>query len=177
MYGGWGVEEQSVALTLYTDAFIIRGTLATRQRRLSDILNTAEDGFLVIADAEFDEFGKPGVTRRAPFAQVNLGAVLFAVADAVITPVPELRTPKVPEAALISIPPFEVTGRIHLMPGHDLRHALEELTGRFIAVTDATFWSDAVGEAPRTAPMIAVNHGRAQILSPFGDTTGESAEG
>ena len=30
-------------LTLYTDAFIIRGTLVTRQRRMTDILNNAED--------------------------------------------------------------------------------------------------------------------------------------
>lgn len=169
MFGGWGGEEQRVALTLYTDAYIVRGSFATRQRRLSDLLNHADEGFLVLTDTEFERFGESGVVRRAPFAQVNLSAVLFAVADATVEPVPELRTPKVPETALISIPPFEVTGRIHLLPERDLRHALEELLGRFIPVTDATFWSDVAGESPRTAPMIAVNHERAQILSPYGD--------
>ncbi len=177
MFGDWGAEEQRVALTLYTDAYIVRGSLATRQRRLSDILNLTEEGFLVLADAAFERFGKPGLTRRAPFAQVNLSAVLFAVADAPTTPVPELRTPKVPETALISIPPFEVTGRIHLMPGRGLREALQELLGRFIPVTDATFWSDLVGEPPQTVSMIAVNHDRAQILSPFGDPDGSPGEG
>jgi hypothetical protein len=176
MFGGWAGEELRVALTLYTDAYIVRGWLTTRQRRLSDLLNQAEDGFLVLTDAEFERFGEPGVTRRAPFAQVNLAAVLFAVADAAIEPVPELRTPKVPETALISIPPFEVTGRIHLLPERSLRHALEELVGRFIPVTDATFWSDVAREPPRTAPMIAVNHGRAQILSPYADA-GEGSGG
>ena len=49
---------------------------------------------------------------------------------------------------------------------YDLPEALSELTGRFIPVTDATFWSDSVGEARATAPMLAVNHDRAQIFAP-----------
>jgi hypothetical protein len=92
--------------------------------------------------------------------------VLFAVGDSPVQPVPELRTPKIPEQALISIPPFRITGRIHLLPERDLRDALEELTGRFLPVTEATYWSDSVGEARTTAPLIAFNHGRAQILAP-----------
>jgi hypothetical protein len=167
MLQGWAGEEQRVALTLYTDAYVVRGTLATRQHRLSDILNFAEEDFLVLADATFERFGSGGSARHAAFAQVNLAAVLFAVADTTVEPVPELRTPKVPETALISIPPFEIIGRIHLLPERDLRQALEELTGRFIPVTDATYGSDVAGEAPRRAPMLAVNHARAQILSPF----------
>ncbi|HEX5591078.1 MAG TPA: hypothetical protein VFX65_12380 [Candidatus Limnocylindrales bacterium] len=169
MFGGWAGETHHVGLTLYTDAYVVRGTLGTRQRRLSDVLNLADDDFLVLADAEFEEFGHRGERNTARFAQVNLAAVLFAVADTTVTPVPELRSPKVAETALISIPPFKVTGRIHLMPGRDLREALQELTGRFIPVTNATYWSDSVGEAPREAPMVAINHARAQILSPWGD--------
>jgi hypothetical protein len=79
---------------------------------------------------------------------------------------PEMRTPKIPEQAMISIPPFRILGRIHLSPQRDLRDALEELTGRFIPVTDATYWSDIVGEARTQAGMIAINHARAQILAP-----------
>jgi hypothetical protein len=68
--------------------------------------------------------------------------------------------------ASISIPPFKITGRIHLLPERDLREALSELTGAFVPVTDATYWSDTVGEARATAPMLAINHSRAQILAP-----------
>jgi hypothetical protein len=173
MLEGWGSDEVSVTLTLYTDAYVVRGTLGTRQRRLSDILNFAEEEFLVLSGASFERFGRSGVVRRAPFAQVNLAAVLFAVADSTVEAVPELRTPKVAAAALISIPPFEIVGRIHLFPDRDLRQALRELTGRFVPITDATYASDQAGEAPRTAPMVAVNHARAQILSPFEATGGE----
>jgi hypothetical protein len=155
-----------VELTLYTDAFVVRGKIRTRQRRLTDILNLADEPFLVITEATTDEYGSHGIAARTDYAQVNLGAVLFAVADGPIEPRPDLRTPKVPEMALISIPPFKITGRIHLLPERDLHEALSELTGAFIPVTEASYWSDTVGEARATAPMIAFNHNRAQILAP-----------
>jgi hypothetical protein len=161
-----GGEAFRVNLVLYTDAFVIRGAVRTRQARLTDILNQAEESFIVIADATTDEYGSKGIVARTEYAQVNLGTVLFAVADAPSEPRPDLRTPKVPELAMISIPPFKITGRIHLLPERDLQEALSELTGAFVPVTDATFWSDTIGEARATAPMVAFNHSRAQILAP-----------
>lgn len=166
MFDSIGSAPQAVALTLYTDAFVIRGLLATRQRRITDMLNTAEDRFLVLSDVSSDEFGARGETIRAEFAQVNLASVLFAVADTPVDPAPELRTPKVAEQALISVPPFKVIGRIHLLPERSLRDALGELTGHFVPVTDATFWSDTLGEARTNSPLVAVNHERAQIMAP-----------
>jgi hypothetical protein len=155
-----------VALTLYTDAFVIRGSVLSRQRRVTDILNNAEDPFIVLGEVTSDEFGTRGETIRAEYAQVNLASVLFAVADTPVETPPELRTPKVAEQAMISVPPFKVTGHIHLMPEHNLREALTELTGKFLPVTSAAFWSDVLGEARQTAELVAVNHSRAQILAP-----------
>ena len=83
---------------------------------------------------------------------MNLESVLFAVADTPVEPAPELRTPKIAEQALISIPPFKVTGRIHLLPERSLREALSELTGPFLPVTEGTYWSDSLGEARRPPP-------------------------
>jgi hypothetical protein len=163
---GIGGEEQQITLTLVTDAYIVRGTVITRQRRVTDILNQAEQEFIVISDAILDEFGTRTLAVKADYAQVNLSAVLFAVADTPVEPVPELRTPKIPEQALISIPPFKIVGRIHLMPERELRDALLELTGRFIPVTDALYWSETVGEARKNAALVAFNHSRAQILAP-----------
>lgn len=155
-----------VALTLYTDAYIVKGTVQTRFRRVTDILNEAEHEFLVLSDVVFEEFGSRAQAIRAEYAQVNLGAVLFAVADDPVEPMPELRTPKVSERALVTVPPFKVVGRIHLLPERDLRDALDQLVGRFIPVTEALYWSDVVGEARTRALMVAVNHSRAQILAP-----------
>jgi hypothetical protein len=65
------------------------------------------------------------------------------------------------------VPPFTVTGHIHLMPERGLHEALQDLVGRFVPVTEATYWSDRVGEARTTALIVAVNHSRAQFLAPF----------
>jgi hypothetical protein len=166
MFDQLGSTAQLVQLTLYTDAFVVRGSIMTRQRRVTDILNQAEDRFLVLADVSTDEFGSRGESMRAEFAQVNLASVLFAVANDVVEPSPELRTPKSPEEAIISVPPFKVSGFIHLMPERSLREALTELTGHFLPVTDAAYWSDTIGEPREVAALLAVNHERAQILAP-----------
>jgi hypothetical protein len=166
VFAGIGGEVRNASITLITDAYVVRGSILTRHRRITDILNSAEHDFLVLEQATFDEFGSAGVTMQAEFAQVNLGAVLFGVADEPVEVTPELRVPKVSEQALITIPPFTVTGHIHLMPERDLREALDELMGRFIPVTNATYWSDRMGEPRTTALVAAVNHHRAQILAP-----------
>jgi hypothetical protein len=166
MLSGIAGDEQRLGVTLYTDAFVVRGQVVTRHRRITDILNQPEHDFIVLNDVMLDEFGTRSVAVRSEFAQINLAAVLFAVADSPVQPIPELRTPKIPEQALISIPPFKITGRIHLLPERDLRDALEELTGRFLPVTDAIYWSESVGEARTNAQLIAFNHERAQILAP-----------
>jgi hypothetical protein len=157
---------QSVHVTLYTDSHIVRGTVTTHQRRVSDILNHAEEPYIVMANVTMDDWGSRTQLMHAEFAQVNLGAVLFAVADTPVEPTPEMRTVKISEQAFISVPPFKIVGRIFLLPERDLREALNELTGAFIPVTEATFWSDTVGEARQSAMMVAVNHNRAQILAP-----------
>ncbi len=160
------VAERAVALTLYTDSYVVRGTFRTRQKRVTDILNSADEEFLVVEEAVVDPLGSHGDVIRADYAQVNLSTVLFAVSDEPVEPTPELRTPKTEEQALVTVPPFTVIGRIHLLPERELRVALEELTGRFLPVTDATYWSDAVGEPRTQALIVAVNHARAQILAP-----------
>jgi hypothetical protein len=159
-------EARLVPLTLYTDACVIRGSIRSRQRRLTDIVNLAEEPFVVLSDVAIDEYGSHGIATRSEYAQVNLAAVLFAVSDDLVETRPDLRTPKVPELAMITIPPFRITGRIHLLPERDLHEALSELTGNFIPVTEATYWSDTTGEARATAQILAVNHNRAHILAP-----------
>ena len=164
-----GGEASQVPLTLYTDAFVIRGMIRTRQRRVTDILNLADEPFLVVSDASIDEYGSTTMATRSEYAQVNLATVLFAISDQTLEERPDLRTPKVPELAMITLPPFRITGRIHLLPQRELHEALNELTGAFIPVTDATYWSDTAGEARATAHLLAFNHNRAHILAPHKD--------
>jgi hypothetical protein len=161
------IAAQPLDLTLYTDSFIIKGTVMTRYKRVTDVLSDPEHHFLVLTDATVDEYGSRAVATRTEFAQVNLATVLFAVSSVPVDPTPELRTIKVPEAALISIPPFRISGWIHLLPERSLAEALGALEARFLPVTDATYWSDTVGEARQTVPLLAFNQSRAQVLAPF----------
>jgi hypothetical protein len=159
-------EEQQQHLTVFTDAYVIRGRVATRQRRVTDILNHAEHEFLVLTDVVLDEHGARSGAERADYAQVNLASVLFATSDSPLEPSPDMRTPKIAEEALISIPPFRIIGHIHLAPDNTLRDSLGELTDRFIPVTEATYWSDVIAEARTQAQLVAFNRARAQILAP-----------
>src|SRR5918992_5292708 len=162
-----GVAPQHVTpVTLYTDSHVVRGSLLTRARRLSDVLNSAETDFLVLENVKFEEFGSHALVDDAPYAQINLATVLFGVGESPVDTIPEMRTPKVTEEAIISLPPFRITGRIHLMPGRELRDALGALEGRFLPVTDATFWSERLNEPRTSAPMLAFSHARAHILAP-----------
>ena len=155
-----------VELTLYTDALITHGKVRTRQHRVTDILNLTDAAFLILEDVTVEEYGERGTPIRADFAQINLDSVLFAVANEPVEPSSELRTPKQPAPAIVSVPPFRITGTIHLMAGEaTIREALSELDARFIPVTDATFWSDHLGEGRQPALLIAVNHKRCQILA------------
>lgn len=155
-----------VELTLYTDSLITRGWVRTRQHRVTDILNLAEEPFLILEDITVDEIGDRGSPLRADVAQINLDSVLFAVADVPIEPSPELRTPKRPAEVILSVPPFRITGTIHLMADQpSLRDALKELNMRFLPVTDAVYWSDRLGEARTSALLVAANQRRTQILA------------
>ena len=167
MFDGDGGDPPVITLTLYTDAFVIRGTLVTRQRRVTRHPEHRR-GSVPRARRRDDRTSSGRAARRSgPSSPRSTShAVLFAVADTKLDTPPELRTPKVAEQALISVPPFKVTGSIYLMPGHDLREALAELTGKFVPVTSAAYWSDVLGEARQTAELVAVNHDRAQILAP-----------
>ncbi len=154
-------------MTLYTEQFIVRGTIQTRQHRVTDILNEADSRFLVLEEVSMEEFGSKELPTRADYAQVNLASILFAVSLQAVEPARERRTPKISERALVSIPPFRVIGNVHLLSERSLRESLAELQATFVPVTDAVFWSERLGEARQNAAMVAVNQARAQILAPY----------
>src|SRR4029077_7298806 len=95
MFDMVGAEAALVPLTLYTDSFVIKGQIRSRQNRVTDILNHADEEFLVLSDAVIDEYGTRALATRSEYAQVNLDAVLFAVAETTVEARPDLRTPKV----------------------------------------------------------------------------------
>jgi len=159
--------QRAIPLTLYTELLVVRGTILTLQHRVTDILNQATEPHLVLEDVTMEEYGSKDLPLRAEFAQVNLASILFAVSLTTVEPIRELRTPKISERALVSVPPFRIVGHVHLLHERSLRESLSQLHGTFIPVTDATFWSDQVGEVRQTVAFVGVNRARAQVFAPF----------
>ena len=58
---------RTVPLTLYTELFIVRGTIQTQQHRVTDILNGADQAFLVLEDVSLEEFGSNELPTRTAF--------------------------------------------------------------------------------------------------------------
>jgi hypothetical protein len=161
------LEPVAVALTLFTDALVIEGRVTTNHRRVTDILNQADERFLVLDDVTIQEHGLRGQAVNVPFAQVNLDAILFATADSPIEPNPVMRVVKTAKRAVVSVPPFSVAGNVHLLVGEgDIRDGLRTLTEAFVPITEATYWSDPLGEGRRQAFLVAVNHRRVHYIAP-----------
>lgn len=154
---------QPIPLTLVTDRLVIAGTVMSRMKRLTDLLNDPESSHLVVLDATFAEVGSRRVAAQAAAAQVQLGDVLFAHASGPSDPATEMRTSKQAVRACLLVTPFTVVGDIHLAYEAELRVALAALTEAFIPVTNARYWSYVVAEEPKLVDLLVVNHARAHI--------------
>ena len=154
-------------MTLYTEQYVVRGAIETHEHRVTDILNEADQPFLVLEAVSLEELGSSDAPTRAEFAQITLGSILFAVSLQAVEPARGLRTLKVAARAFVSIPPFRVIGTVHLLPERTLRDSLADPRTPFIPVTDAVFWSDRLQHGRQHAAMVAVNQARAQILAPY----------
>jgi hypothetical protein len=150
--------QRELYITLYTSSHVVRGRSATRLRRLTDLLDQEDRDSIILVDAVIDGLPQSGAPAiRAPVAQVNFDAILFAFADPRPEPQPEFRLRKSPEDALVLIPPFTLAGKIHVLPERDVGEAIADLRGRFVPLTDAQFWSEVLAEPKLSAPFVAFN--------------------
>ena len=139
------------------------------QRRLVDLLNTADGPVLTVRDATVESLTNPNQQpRRCPVLQIRRQSVLLAV------PVKTAAPPgggleavkKQPTAATILLPGIEVTGQIHLPPGADPGSV--PLLGRrdFLPVTDAVVIQAAFANVRWEQPLVVVNLDRAVLYAP-----------
>ncbi|MGD0861304.1 MAG: hypothetical protein ABSA21_00900 [Candidatus Limnocylindrales bacterium] len=154
---------QELPLTLVTDKLIIQGTVLTRVRRLTDLVNDPDTAHLVLQDATFMELGSRRVVANGIVAQVRLSDLLFVHSSEPTESGSNLRMPKQPVKATLLLPPFTVQGTIHLPYEAELRLALEAYGERFVPVTGARYWAYSVAELPTNADLLVVNHGRAHV--------------
>ncbi len=150
-------------LTVVTDRLIIHGTVLTRVKRLTDMINDPNMDYLVLQDVTFTEVGSHRVIAAGGSGQVRMSDILFVHVAASTESNAGMRMPKQPVNATLIAPPFTIEGTIYLPYEAHLRVALDAYTEKFIPVTQARYWSENPVEAPVSVDLLVVNHAHAHV--------------
>jgi hypothetical protein len=156
---------RSASVDVYTAAYRVSGTTATRFERVADIVNQVSSTHLIVEQATVSEFADPKATLGAAQVLVNLDEILFLVASQGEGAArPEMRIPKRPVRAQLGIPPFRLTGAVHVPQGSRPADGLLNAGERFLAMTEATVVCAAYPELARTAPALAIHRALAHVI-------------
>ena len=159
------VELSPVALDVYTDSYRISGKAMTRFARVADIANQAANTHLHVEEATISEYADPTATIGAMQVLVNMDAALLVItAESEAPQRPEMRIPKRSVRAQIAVPPFRLTGMVHVPTGSRPADGVLNATDRFLTMTEATIASAGHPELGRTATAIAFQRQRAQLI-------------
>jgi len=164
-FGGGGIgEARTIAVDVYTSAYRLSGSIETRFSRVTEILNQQAGGHLTLLRATVSEHADPTATLAAPSALVSVDDILIMVAADLSGGAGEMRIQKRPVRAQLAIPPYRITGTIHVPMGSRPIDGLLHGTDLFMAMTDATLASGTFPQLERTIPVLAVRRGRAHVL-------------
>src|SRR3990172_8744248 len=133
---------RTVAVDIYTSAYRISGQTVTRFVRVADIVNQIDSTHLVIEQATLSEYA--------------------AATDAAARP--EMRIQKRAVRAQLGLPPFRLTGSVHVPQGSRPADGLLNVGERFLPMTEVTISSAVYPELGRTATAVAIQRQLAQGL-------------
>ena len=155
----------SVPIDVYTAAYRVSGQLGTRFTRVADIANQVTSTHLVIEQATISEYADPAATLGALQVLVSLDEVLFVIAGQTDADArPEMRIPKRPVRAQLALPPFRLTGSVHVTHGSRPVDGILNAADRFMPMTEVTVVSGAHPELGRTAEAVALQHRLAHLI-------------
>jgi hypothetical protein len=156
---------RAVGIDLYTDSYRVSGKTASRFGRVADILNLASSTHLVVDEATISEFADPSATISAKQCLVLIDEVLMLIAaDTEGEGRPEMRIEKRAVRAQVAVPPFRITGSIHVSQGSRPVDGILNARDRYLPVTEATIACGPHPELGRTAAVVAIRRERAQII-------------
>ena len=168
---------QSLPVTIVTAALVINGTIQTRLRRLTDVMNEPNLVHLILFDATFTTVASRRVVASAAASQVQLSDVLFIHTSGATESGTEARTAKQPIRATLIAPPYAIEGLIHLPYESELRQALDAFGDRFVPVTDARYRLYGLEESPTNVDLLVVNRTRAHVaIAADVEWTGETPD-
>lgn len=155
-----------VQIDVYTAAYRVSGTIQTRFVRVTDILNQLAGDHLLIEQATVSEFDGPAATIGAQQVMVARDQILFAIAATSTAQAsrPEMRIPKRAVRGQLALPPFRITGSVHVPHGSRPADGLLNSVDRFMAMTDVSITCGAHPELARTAEAIATQRRLAHLI-------------
>ncbi len=160
-----------MAVELIIDSYRVTGELLGHggPHRLVDLLNVSDEPFITVHEGALDDPLIDGdEPRRFHTAQVHREAILFAIPRSAVEahPDPYDLVEKVPVPATITVPGFEITGNVYLLPEIDPADG-HALSGKhFIPMTDVSIRAVARTEPGWLEPVIVVNGSRVRLFAP-----------
>ena len=162
----------TVEVELITDTHRVLGQVRTQQRRLSDVLNLERGDSIVVQNASTTPVEDPGSTpvRRA-LAHVIKEQIAFGIPHD-LPSTPEEREKihsfdfieKERHQVVISLPPFAISGWLHLLKDANIWMPLRDLTAIFLPITEARAVHTGRPDLRWSAETIIVNRKRAHII-------------
>jgi hypothetical protein len=154
-----------VPVDIYTDTYRISGIVKTPFTRVAEIINQLPSEHLPIERATISEHGEDANALGAPAALVAIDEILLMVAPSLEgTGRSEMRIEKRKVRALLAIPPFRVTGMVHVPIGSRPVDGLLMAHDRFMTMTEVTIASATHPHLDRAAVAVAMRRDRAHVL-------------
>jgi hypothetical protein len=156
---------RSLPIDVYTSAHRVSGQMATRFTRVGDIVNQVTSTHLVVEQATVSEYADPTATLGALQVLVLIDEALFVIAGETDAGArPEMRIPKRPVRAQLALPPFRLTGSVHVTQGSRPVDGILNAADRFMTMTEVTIVSGAHPELGRTAEAVAIQRRLAHLI-------------
>lgn len=157
---------RSAKVDIYTAAYRASGEVATRFSRVADILNQLTSTHLTVEHATVSEYADPTATIGALQLLVALEDILFMVVaeDGDGSTRGDMRIPKRAVRAQLALPPFRLTGTVHVPEGSRPVDGLLNAADRFLPMTEVTVVSGAHPELGRTAAAAALQIRSAHLI-------------
>jgi len=155
----------STSVDVYTSAYRVSGSMATRFSRVADIVNQLTSSHLVIEQATVSEYADPTATLGALQVLVSMDEVLFmVVGESDAEARPEMRIPKRAIRAQLAVPPFRITGKVFVPQGSRPTDGILNAGDRFLTMTEVTVVSGGHPELGRTADAVAIQRRLAHLV-------------
>jgi hypothetical protein len=146
----------------FTNQCLISGKIRTGGRRLTDILNDARDSALELSDVQVVRIVNPkDVIAAHSGAILEKKGIVFALIREEGADVPQSSFYKHVETmewdVFLTVPSFELSGRLHVRGTGDLRRMLFDRPGEFIPLTRAKAVFTLYPEVSFDGEVIVVN--------------------